>query len=75
MNAAESNYRQIRVVMTEEQGGWLSVRVSVKPPPQPWSWNQVVFHHRFRVTAHPPTLEGSLETLASVLGGISLSDQ
>lgn len=49
MARALSNYRQVRVTITEEQGGWVTVRVLVKPVDASWTIKHSVWHHRWRV--------------------------
>lgn len=42
---ARSNYRQVRVTITEEQGGRVTARVMVKPLAASWTMKHVVWHH------------------------------
>lgn len=50
MSRARSKYRQVRVTITEEAGGWVTVRIMAKPVDADWSFKNVVWHHRFRQT-------------------------
>lgn len=43
--AARSNYRQVRLTITEEQGGRITARVMVKPLAASWTMKHVVWHH------------------------------
>lgn len=45
---AQSRYRQVRITITEETGGWLTVRIMVKPLAEDWTFRHTVWHHRFR---------------------------
>lgn len=48
---AQSNYRQIRLTITEEEG-WVSIRVLVKPLAETWQVKHSVYHHRVRKSRH-----------------------
>lgn len=50
MSRAASNYRQVRLTITEEQGGRITARVLVKPLAADWSMKHVVWHHSWRTT-------------------------
>ena len=47
---AQSHYRQVRLTVTEEQGGRITARVMVKPLAADWSMKHVVWHHSWRTT-------------------------
>lgn len=42
---ARSNYRQVRITLTEEAGGRLSARVMVKPLEAGWTMRHTVWVH------------------------------
>lgn len=54
MAAARNNYRQVRVTITEETRGRMSVRVLVKPPEAPWSIRHTVWSHTWSAGAPTP---------------------
>lgn len=47
---ARSIYRQVRVTITEERGGTVSVRVMVKPMEADWTMRHTVWTASFRPT-------------------------
>jgi hypothetical protein len=51
---ARSNYRQVRLTVTEEAGGWITVRIMCKPLSAGWQMKDTVYHHRFRVDGPTP---------------------
>lgn len=55
MARAQSNYRQVRVTITEETRGRMSVRVLAKPVTADWSLRHTVWSHTWvasRTTTH-----------------------
>lgn len=68
MAKAQSNYRQVRLTVTEEEG-WVTVRVLAKPLAESWAVKHSVYHHRFRRTKHTQhwtsLLAGALDTVLS----------
>lgn len=52
MVAAKSTYKQVRLTITEEAGGRVSVRVMVKPVDASWTMKHTVWHHNW-VLARP----------------------
>lgn len=48
---AQSNYRQVRLTVTEEEG-WVSIRVLAKPLAAKWDMKNSVYHHRVRRSSH-----------------------
>lgn len=54
MARARSNYRQVRVTITEEAGGYVTVRVMAKPLAADWSMRDTVWHHRWKRTTDSP---------------------
>lgn len=48
MARAASNYRQVRVTITEEAGNFITLRVMIKPLAASWSIRDTVYHHRFK---------------------------
>lgn len=68
MPRAQSNYRQVRVTITEEQGGHLTVRVMAKPLAADWTMRDTVWSHRWKRTT-PTSHWSSLveEALSEVL--------
>jgi len=54
MNTARSNYKQVRLTVTEESGGRVSCRVMVKPPHVDWKVIHVVWRHAWREPAPTP---------------------
>lgn len=67
MAPARSNYRQVRLTITEEQGGRLTVRVLLKRPQDNWSVRDVIWTHRWRVTAPTPHWVDLLEEVAETV--------
>lgn len=65
---AQSKYRQVRLTVTEEVGGWVSVRVMVKPLAASWQMKDTVYHHRFRVDDPTPHWLDLLAHAYRVLG-------
>lgn len=49
MPRALSHYQQVRVTITEEAGGWVTVRVLAKPVDADWTLRNSVWHHRFKM--------------------------
>lgn len=52
MTTARSNYKQVRLTVTEEQGGRITARVMVKAPQDSWTMKHVVWHHSW-LTSDP----------------------
>lgn len=48
MPRARSIYKQIRLTVTEERGGFVTVRVLAKPVNAEWTMRDSVWHHRWR---------------------------
>ena len=71
MAAAGSNYRQVRLTITEEAGGWLSVRIMVKPLAEGWKFQHSVYQHRWRVSAPTPHW---LDLLAHAYSTVGMED-
>lgn len=51
MGRALSRYRQVRVTITEEAGGRLTVRAMVKPVNDSWTMRHTVWSHSWRTDA------------------------
>lgn len=63
MARARSIYRQVRLTVTEEAGGSVSVRVMAKPMHDDWTMRHTVYATSFRPTA--PTTHWSELVLAA----------
>lgn len=50
MARALSRYQQLRMTVTEEAGGWVTIRVLAKPVDADWTLRNTVYHHRMRLT-------------------------
>lgn len=68
MVRAASNYKQVRLTVTEESGGRISARVMVKAPNASWTMKDVVWHHAWRVSAPTPHWLDLLAHAYAVLG-------
>lgn len=69
MPPAQSRYRQVRITITEEAGGRVSVRVMAKPVTASWTFRDTVWHHNWRlsrVTTH--WLDLVREALDAIVG-------
>lgn len=53
MAAAASKYKQVRLTITEESGGRMSMRIMCKPPQADWKTTHTVYQHVWR--AQDPT--------------------
>lgn len=71
MPKAESRYRQVRLTVTEEVGGWISVRIMAKPINAGWKMQDTVYHHRFQVAAPTPHW---LDLLAHAYSALGMED-
>jgi len=68
MARAQSNYKQVRLTVTEESGGRLSMRIMCKPPNADWKMTHVVYHHAWRTTSPTPHWLDLLAHAYRVLG-------
>lgn len=68
MARAQSNYKQVRMTVTEESGGRLTARIMVKPPDVDWKMTHVVWHHSWRTDAPTPHWLDLLAHAYRVLG-------
>lgn len=50
MARAQSRYRQVRMTVTEEHGGRVTVRIMVKPVNESWTFKHTVWVHTFTQT-------------------------
>lgn len=71
MAKAQSRYKQVRLTITEEAGGWITVRVLAKPVDAGWTFKHSVWHHRWRVTAPTPHW---LDLVAHAMSALGLED-
>lgn len=63
MPRAQSNYREVRVTVQEERGGFVTVLISAKPRDAEWSRKHVVSRERFRMSDPPASLQAALTLL------------
>lgn len=68
MSRAQSRYKQVRLTITEEAGGRLTLRVMAKPVDAGWSMKNVVYHHSWRTSAPTPHWLDLVAHACSVLG-------
>lgn len=68
MRRNPSNYRQMRVTLTEEARGYISVRIMVKPLESQWSHMHTIVSHRWK----PSTLPASVADVAAELADFLL---
>ena len=54
MARAASNYKQVRLTVTEESGGRITARVMCKAPDASWVMKDTVWHHSWRVEGPTP---------------------
>lgn len=69
-----TRYRQIRATLTEEAGGYFTVRVLVKPVGSEWHHRQTVHVLRWRMSDPPGSLPGALDNLAGALTRLAGSE-
>ena len=65
---AQSRYRQVRLTVTEEAGGWITLRIMAKPLEASWTMRDVVYHHRFKASGPTPHWLDLLAHAYRVLG-------
>lgn len=68
---AASRYKQVRLTVTEEEGGWVTARVMAKPLDASWAMHNTVWHHRFHPIAPTPHW---LDLLAHVYAHLGMED-
>ena len=71
MARAKSNYRQVRMTITEEALGWVTVRILVKPLNEDWKFLHSVYQHRWKVDAPTPHW---LDLLAHAYSTVGMED-
>ena len=67
MAKSVSNYRALRVFMTQEKGGWVTIRVAVKPVDSDWSVMHQLVSHRYRPAVAPDSLRDALDEVVDFL--------
>lgn len=68
MAAAQSRYKQVRLTVTEESGGRLTMRILAKPVDADWTMRHSVYHHSWRTGAPTPHWLDLLAHAYRVLG-------
>lgn len=67
MKAAQSNYGQIRAVLTQERGQRITLRVQAKRFEQQWDEHTVIHRSSVQVTREPASLEEAVSYLGRAL--------
>ena len=68
MARAQSKYKQVRLTVTEEEGGRLTMRIMAKPVDADWTMKHVVYHHSWRAGSPTPHWLDLLAHAYRVLG-------
>lgn len=71
MQRAQSNYGQIRVVLTQEADRYMTLRVQAKPFHAQWDEHTVIHRSRVQVTRQPGSLEEAISYLGRTLQGLT----